>query len=57
MKKATLLLLFVFCAVAMVYSQASFDDDVVDVAVPVDGGILTVVGSAVVYGMYRNRKK
>lgn len=57
MKKATLFLLFAFCAVAMVYSQASFDDDVVDVAVPVDGGILTVVGSAVVYGMYRNRKK
>jgi hypothetical protein len=41
----------------MVYSQASFDDDVIDVAVPVDGGILTVVGSAVVFGLYKNRKK
>jgi hypothetical protein len=57
MKKATLLLLFTFVVVAMVYSQASFDDDVVDVAVPVDGGIVSVVGSAIVYGLYRNRKK
>lgn len=57
MKKVTLFLLFVFCVVAMVYSQASFDDDVIDVAIPVDGGILTVVGSAMVYGLYKNRKK
>lgn len=57
MKKVTLFLLFAFCVVAMVYSQASFDDDVIDVAIPVDGGILTVVGSAMVYGLYKNRKK
>lgn len=57
MKKITLFLLFAFCVVAMVYSQASFDDDVIDVAIPVDGGILTVVGSAMVYGLYKNRKK
>jgi len=36
-----------------VFSQAGFDDDVVDV--PVDGGIFTVVGSAIAYGMYRMR--
>lgn len=57
MKKATLFLIFAFCMVALAYSQASFDDDVIDVAVPVDGGILTVVGSAMVYGLYKNRKK
>lgn len=57
MKKATLFLLFTFCMIALAYSQASFDDDVIDVAVPVDGGILTVVGSAMVYGLYKNRKK
>jgi hypothetical protein len=57
MKKSFLFLLFAFCMVALAYSQASFDDDVIDVAVPVDGGILTVVGSAMVYGLYKNRKK
>jgi hypothetical protein len=57
MKKSILFLLFAFCMVALAYSQASFDDDVIDVAVPVDGGILTVVGSAMVYGLYKNRKK
>jgi hypothetical protein len=57
MKKVTLFLFFAFCMVALAYSQASFDDDVIDVAVPVDGGILTVVGSAMVYGFYKNRKK
>jgi hypothetical protein len=57
MKKVTLFLFFAFCIVALAYSQASFDDDVIDVAVPVDGGILTVVGSAMVYGLYKNRKK
>ncbi len=57
MKKVTLLLVFAFCVFAVAYSQASFDDDVIDVAVPVDGGIVSVVGSALVYGLYKNRKK
>lgn len=57
MKKATLFLLLAFCFVVVAYSQASFDDNVIDVAVPVDGGIVSVVGSALVYGLYRNRKK
>lgn len=57
MKKATLFFLLAFCFVVVAYSQASFDDNVIDVAVPVDGGIVSVVGSALVYGLYRNRKK
>jgi hypothetical protein len=57
MKKGTLFLLVAFCMIALAYSQSSFEDNVVDVAVPIDGGILTVVGSAVVYGFYKNRKK
>lgn len=32
------------------------DPDIIT-AVPVDGGIFTVVGSAVAYGMHRLRKK
>ncbi len=56
MKKATLFLLFVFCMVALAYSIASFDYDVIDVAVPVDVGILSVVGSAVVYGFIKTVK-
>ncbi len=52
--KKCLLFLFTFCFMAIAFSQASFDDDVVDV--PVDGGIISVVGSALAYGIYRNRK-
>ncbi len=52
MKKNVLFLLS-FCLISVVFSQAGFDDDVVDV--PVDGGIFTVVGSAIAYGMYRMR--
>lgn len=51
--KKTLFFLLTFCLISVAFSQAGFDDDVVDV--PVDGGIFTVVGSAVAYGMYRMR--
>jgi len=52
MKKNVLFLLS-FCLISFAFSQAGFDDDVVDV--PVDGGIFTVVGSAVAFGMYKMR--
>ena len=53
MKKHILFLTsFAFTAIAM--AQASFDDNVLDV--PVDGGIVTIVGSAVACGLYKNRK-
>lgn len=52
--KKQILFLATFCLIALAFSQAGFDDDVVDV--PVDGGIISVVGSAIAYGIYRNRK-
>ncbi len=52
--KKHILFLATFCLIALAFSQAGFDDDVVDV--PVDGGIISVVGSALAYGIYRNRK-
>lgn len=52
--KKQILFLATFCLIALAFSQAGFDDDVVDV--PVDGGIISVVGSALAYGIYRNRK-
>ncbi len=51
--KKNFLFLMSFCLISFAFSQAGFDDDVVDV--PVDGGIFTVVGSAVAYGMYKMR--
>ncbi len=56
-KKLTLLLVLSLFTVTLSYSQATFDDHTIDVAVPVDGGIVTVVGSALIYGMYRSREK
>ena len=56
-KKSTLLFLLGFFLVSMAYSQATFDDHMIDVAIPVDGGIITVIGGAVVYGVYINRNK
>jgi hypothetical protein len=38
-------------------AQAGFDDDVMDVAVPVDGGITLIVAGAVAYGLHKNKKK
>jgi len=52
--KKHILFFATFCLIALAFSQAGFDDDVVDV--PVDGGIISVVGSAIAYGIYRNRK-
>lgn len=53
MKKHILLIGSFLMSIAA-WAQASFDDNVLDV--PVDGGIVTVVGSAVAYGLYKNRK-
>ncbi len=39
----------------MLLAQAGFDDDVTDFAVPVDGGITAIVGSAIAYGVYKFR--
>ena len=39
------------------FAQAGFDDDVQDVAVPVDGGITLVVAGAIAYGIRRNKQK
>lgn len=39
----------------MLMAQAGFDDDVTDFAVPVDGGITAIVGSAIAYGVYKFR--
>ena len=39
------------------FSQAGFDDDVQDVAVPVDGGISLVVAGAIAYGISRCKQK
>jgi glycopeptide antibiotics resistance protein len=56
-KSFILFIVFGFFVVSMAYSQASFDDNVMDVAVPVDGGIFTVVGGALAYGLYRVQRK
>ncbi len=39
------------------FAQAGFDDDVQDVAVPVDGGITLVVAGAIAYGISKNKQK
>jgi hypothetical protein len=52
--KKHILLIATFCFISLAFSQAGFDDNVMDV--PVDGGILSVVGSAVLFGLYKNRK-
>lgn len=33
------------------------EGNVHDITIPVDGGIITVIGSAMVYGFYKNRKQ
>lgn len=53
--KKYLLFALTFVFVALAFSQAGFDDNVQDV--PVDGGILTVLGSSIAYGVYRARNK
>jgi hypothetical protein len=45
-------------ATKLVFAQGIPDDpDLQNVAIPVDGGIFTVVGSAVAYGVYRLKNK
>lgn len=39
------------------FAQAGFDDDVQDVAVPVDGGITLVAAGAIAYGISKNKQK
>jgi hypothetical protein len=57
MKKNFKLFLLVVLAVSTkaVFAQGVPDDP--DLQVPVDGGIFTVVGSAVAYGVYRLKNK
>ena len=56
--KNTLRILALFVAVVAtkaVFAQGIPDDP--DIQVPVDGGIFTVLGSAVAYGVYRLKNK
>lgn len=39
------------------FAQAGFDDDVQDVAVPVDGGISLVIAGAIAYGISHTKQK
>ncbi len=56
LKKLFILLAIAFIA-APTFAQAGFDDDVTDVAVPVDGGITFIVGGAIALGFKASRKK
>lgn len=52
--------LFLTCLILIsssLFAQAGFDDDVQDVAVPVDGGITLVVAGAIAYGISRSKQK
>ncbi len=49
------ILLVVALSTKILMAQAGFDDDVTDFAVPVDGGITAIVGSAIAYGVYKFR--
>lgn len=42
---------------SVLLAQAGFDDDVMDVAVPVDGGISLFVAGALAYGLHKSKKK
>lgn len=42
---------------SVLLAQAGFDDDVMDVAVPVDGGISFIVAGAIAYGLHKSKKK
>lgn len=45
-----------FVFVGSLFAQGTPNQDP-DMAVPVDGGIFTVVGSAIAYGVYKVRNK
>ena len=49
------ILVVVALSTKVLLAQAGFDDDVTDFAVPVDGGITAIVGSAIAYGVYNFR--
>jgi hypothetical protein len=49
------ILVVVALSTKVLLAQAGFDDDVTDFAVPVDGGITAIVGSAIAYGVYKFR--
>jgi len=44
------------CIANSAFAQAGFDDDVQDVAVPVDGGITLVIAGSIAYGLHRSKK-
>lgn len=57
--KALLKITLTFAAMAFVgslFAQGTPNQDP-DMGVPVDGGIFTVVGSAIAYGVYKVRNK
>jgi hypothetical protein len=51
-----LVTLLAFLATNFIFAQGIPDDPDIQ-QVPVDGGIFTVVGSAITYGVYRLRNK
>lgn len=54
--KKSILFAFILVSSKMLLAQAGFDDDVADVAVPVDGGISVILGAAISYGVVKLRK-
>ncbi len=57
MEKHLKLILTVMSVLCFTSLMAQGVPDDPDIQVPVDGGIFTVVGSAVAYGVYRMRNK
>lgn len=54
--KKSILFAFILVSSKLLLAQAGFDDDVADVAVPVDGGISVILGAAISYGVVKLRK-
>lgn len=60
MNRIVLSVLVIFYAISNVHSQPQIpgnEGNMDDTTIPVDGGIITVIGSAMVYGFYKNRKQ
>lgn len=55
--KKSLIFAIILVSTKVLMAQAGFDDDVADVAVPVDGGISVVLGAAITYGVAKLRNK